>query len=77
MASLGGTASRSGFILQDEFDDWRDGEMLIQSLIETDDEVDRAVAHQARLEKILLKAGGIAGPGSVGAPTGNGASASA
>ncbi len=30
------------FILQDEFDDWRDGEMLIQSLIETADEVERA-----------------------------------
>ena len=27
------------FILQDEFDDWRDGEMLLQSLIETPEEV--------------------------------------
>ena len=27
------------FVLQDEFDDWRDGEMMLQSLIETDDEV--------------------------------------
>jgi hypothetical protein len=54
------------FVLQDEFDDWRDGEMLIQSLIETDDDVDRAVAHQARLEKILVRAGGIAGSGSIG-----------
>jgi hypothetical protein len=53
-------------ILQDEFDDWRDGEMLIQSLVETDEEVDRAVAHQARLEKLMLAAGGIAGPGSIG-----------
>ena len=52
--------------LQDEFEDWRDGEMLLQSLIETDEEVDRAVAHQARLEKMILKAGGIAGPGSIG-----------
>ena len=31
-----------GFILQDELDDWRDGEMLIQSLIETPAEVERA-----------------------------------
>ena len=54
------------FILQDEFEDWRDGEMLIQSLIETDEEVDRAAAHQARLEKLMLAAGGIAGPGSIG-----------
>ena len=30
------------FTLQDEFEDWRDGEMLIQSLIETHDEVERA-----------------------------------
>src|SRR2546426_1605955 len=29
--------------LNDEFEDWRDGEMLIQSLIETDEEVDRAI----------------------------------
>ena len=55
------------FILQDEFDDWRDGEMLLQSLIETPEEVDRAAAHQARLEKLMIEAGGIAGPGSIGA----------
>ncbi len=52
--------------LNDEFDDWRDGEMLLQSLIETPDEVDRAAAHQARLEKLMIEAGGIAGPGSIG-----------
>ncbi|MEN3271429.1 MAG: hypothetical protein V7636_190, partial [Actinomycetota bacterium] len=52
--------------LQDEFDDWRDGEMIIQSLIETDEEVERAAAHQVRLEKLLLAVGGIAGPGSIG-----------
>ncbi len=54
------------FILQDEFEDWRDGEMMIQSLIETDEEVDRATAHGAKLEKLMLAAGGIAGPGSIG-----------
>jgi hypothetical protein len=54
------------FILQDEFEDWRDGEMLIQSLIETDEEVERAAAHQVKLEKLLLAAGGVAGPGSIG-----------
>ena len=57
------------FILQDEFDDWRDGEMLLQSLIETPDDVDRAAAHQATLEKLMVEAGGIAGPGSIGFPT--------
>src|SRR6266513_1444907 len=54
------------FALQDEFEDWRDGEMLIQSLIDSDEEVDRAASHQARLEKLMLAAGGIAGPGTIG-----------
>jgi hypothetical protein len=54
------------FVLADEFEDWRDGEMLIQSLIETPDEVQRAASHQARLEGILVQAGGMAGPGSLG-----------
>jgi hypothetical protein len=54
------------FILQDEFEDWRDGEMLLQSLISSPEEADRAAAHQARLEKIMVEAGGITGPGSIG-----------
>src|SRR5205823_4507760 len=54
------------FALQDEFEDWRDGEMLIQSLIDSDSEVDRAAAHQARLEKLMLAAGGLAPPAAVG-----------
>lgn len=54
------------FILQDEMEDWIDGEMLVQSLIRTPDDVDRAAARQAELEKLLLAAGGIAGPGTVG-----------
>jgi hypothetical protein len=52
--------------LNDELEDWRDGEMLIQSLLESAEEVERAAAHQAHLEKLLLAAGGIAGPGSIG-----------
>jgi hypothetical protein len=55
-----------GFILQDEIEDWREGEMLLQSLIETPEEVDRASRHQAHLEHLMLAAGGIAGPGSLG-----------
>src|SRR5215204_5067127 len=54
------------FALADELEDWRDGEMLIQSLLETDEAVDRATAHQNRLEKLMRAAGGIAGPGSIG-----------
>lgn len=54
------------FVLQDEFDDWRDGEMLVQSLLSGPEDVERAVAHQRRLESLMVAAGGIAGPGSVG-----------
>ena len=54
------------FALADEHDDWRDGEMLLQSLIASDDVVDRAAARQARLEKLMVAAGGIAGKGSIG-----------
>jgi hypothetical protein len=54
------------FVLADEFEDWRDGEMIIQSLIESDEDVQRAAAHQARCESLIVKAGGIAGPGSIG-----------
>ena len=56
------------FMLQDEFEDWRDGEMLIQSLITSPEDVDRATARQAELEKLLVAAGGIAGPGTIGDP---------
>lgn len=56
------------FILTDELDDWRDGEMLLQSLLTSPADVGRAAAHQARLEAMLVGAGGIAGPGSIGAP---------
>ena len=54
------------FAIADEIDDWRSGEMLIQSLLETDEEVERAAAHQAKLESILVRSGGIAGPGTIG-----------
>jgi hypothetical protein len=56
-------------VLNDELEDWREGEMLLQSLIETDDEVERAAAHQARLETVMVRAGGIAGSGSIGGPS--------
>ena len=51
--------------------------MLIQSLIETPEEVERAAAHQVRLEKLMLAAGGIAGPGSIGGEQGAGSTTSA
>ena len=55
-----------GFILQDEHADWTEGEMVLQSLIETEEEVDRAARRQVEIEKLVLKAGGIAGPGTLG-----------
>ena len=65
-----------GFILQDEHADRTEGELLIESLIETEEEAERAAAHQLALEKIVLRAGGIAGPGTLGdAPQGSGAEA--
>jgi hypothetical protein len=57
------------FVLNDEFEDWRDGEMLLQSLIENEEEAQRAAAHQGRLEALIVRAGGITGPGSIGDPS--------
>jgi hypothetical protein len=54
------------FCLQDDMTEWREGEMILQSLVETPEEVDRAAAHQAALTKLIVAAGGIVGPGSIG-----------
>jgi hypothetical protein len=54
------------FVLNDEIDDWREGEMLLQSLIDTPEEAKRAAAHQAKIESLATLAGGISGPGSIG-----------
>ena len=56
------------FILIDEMDDWRDGEMMVQSLIRTPSEVERAAARARELEALMVEAGGIAGPGTLGEP---------
>jgi hypothetical protein len=70
-----------GFALQDDFEDWREGEMLLQALIETPEEVERAARRQIELESIVVRAGGIVGPGTLGegpggsAPAPNGAAA--
>jgi hypothetical protein len=54
------------FVLQDEFDCWRDGELMLQSLIETPGEVRRATDRYAALDEVMVEAGGIAGPGTIG-----------
>ena len=41
------------------------------------EDVDRAASHQAQLEKLMLAAGGIAGPGSIGSMALDGATAEA
>jgi hypothetical protein len=64
------------FILQDEFDDWREGEMLLQSLITSPDGVERAANRQRELEQLIVAAGGITGPGSIGTGDEAGADAS-
>ena len=56
------------FILSDEIDDWTDGEMMLQSLIQTPEQVARAADRVRRLEALIVDAGGIAGPGTLGEP---------
>jgi hypothetical protein len=53
--------------LQDEYEGWCDGEMLLQSLIDTPEKVERATRRQGELEQLITAAGGISGPGSIGA----------
>jgi hypothetical protein len=57
------------FILQDEFETWRDGEMLLHSLIDTPEKVERAAQRFQELEALYVASGGIAGPGSLGEPS--------
>ncbi len=54
------------FCLADDMEEWREGEMIIQSLCDSPEAIDRAAAHQAKLTKLMLAAGGVTGPGSVG-----------
>ena len=55
-----------GFCLQDDMEEWREGEMILQSLLDTPERIDRAANHQAALTKLMVASGGIAGPESVG-----------
>ena len=52
--------------LDDEFEDWRDGEMILQSMLLTPADVGRATARQQQLETMIVAAGGICGPGTIG-----------
>jgi hypothetical protein len=55
------TARALELVLRDDVGQWSDGEMMIQSLLRSDAHVARASAHQARLETLMVQAGGIAG----------------
>ena len=54
------------FCLMDDMEEWREGEMIIQSLVDTPEEADRAAAHHAKLTRLMIASGGITGPGSIG-----------
>jgi hypothetical protein len=56
------TARALGLVLADEVAAWREGELLVQSLIASAADAQRAADHQARLEALIADAGGLAGP---------------
>lgn len=49
-------------ILADQVDDRAQGEAALEALVRPGDDVTRADAHQVRLERLLVEAGGFAGP---------------
>lgn len=52
--------------LFDDQDAWREGEMMVQYLVRSSDDVRRAASRQADLGQLLLESGGVSGPGSAG-----------
>jgi hypothetical protein len=64
--SDGPTIRSLNFCLLDDIEEWREGEMMVQSLVTSTEGIDRAAIRQAELAKLMLAAGGVAGPGSVG-----------
>jgi hypothetical protein len=55
------TARALGLVLADEVAAWREGELLVQSLIVSAADARRAADHQARIEALIVGAGGLAG----------------
>ncbi|MCU0269143.1 MAG: hypothetical protein MUF83_10915 [Acidimicrobiales bacterium] len=47
-----------GFVIRDDQQDWREGEGLLQGLLDSPETVRRAAEHQVRLEALLVAAGG-------------------
>jgi hypothetical protein len=52
------------FMLADDLDDWQEGEALVHELVRSPDQAQRAAAHQAHVESLVVAAGGIVGPAS-------------
>ena len=59
--SDGPTIRALRLVLSDQRDHWHEGGALLQAQLRWDADVDRASSHQLRLEKLLVRAGGIAG----------------
>jgi hypothetical protein len=73
LTALGGDANDADqrwydMILKDSFDSIRDGELLLQSLLGQggDAAVQRSADRRAQLEALMVKAGGLVGPDSLG-----------
>ncbi|MDQ3354761.1 MAG: hypothetical protein M3507_09860 [Actinomycetota bacterium] len=61
-AVSGGAFARTcRLVLADQHRDGRDGEQVLQGLLDTDERIERAARHQAELESHLRAAGGISG----------------
>ncbi len=48
-------------VLADQAEDWRSGESVTQGLLRSGEDVQKAAAHQARLEALLVGAPDLAG----------------
>jgi len=59
--SDGPTIRALRLVLSDQLDQWHEGEALLHTQLRSDADVDRASAHQRRLEGLLVATGGIAG----------------
>jgi hypothetical protein len=58
--SDGPTIRALRLVLSDQFDQWHEGEALLQAQLRSDADVDRASSHQLQLERLLVAAGGFA-----------------
>jgi hypothetical protein len=60
--SDGPTIRALRLVLSDQHHHWQEGEALLQAQLRSDADVERAASHQVQLERLLVAAGGIAGP---------------